>query len=148
MSIFGIQDRSRKVTWKFLLACAIVGGVLFAMDRWAPGAKKAVLLGLAGLVVAFIVLSVAYGLVFRRTHPASRISDLLQAGKTDEACSEAASLLEKTPDDPLVQLNSVAAYNAAGNLGRARDPGDDSEGVSPGSHDEGVLAMGREAESG
>jgi len=120
VAIFGIPDRSQKVTWKFLLSLAILVPGMFAVEHWAPRARKVVLLCLVGIPVAVFVLFLAYALIFRGLHPASRIATLLRAKKIDEACVLAASLLEKTPDDLIVQFNSVAAYVAAGNLERAR----------------------------
>ena len=121
MAIFGIKDRSQKVTWKFLLALPFLVAGMFALEHWAPRTRNAVLLGLVGIPAAVFVLFLAYALIFRSWHPASRIATLLKAKKTDEACALAASLLEKTPGDLVVQLNGVAAYVAAGNLDRARE---------------------------
>jgi hypothetical protein len=119
LTIFGIPDHSRKVTWSFLFVLAIAfAGLILVRRSVDPAAMKGLFLVFAGLWGAFMAY-VVFSAGLRR-HPASRISELLRSGKIDEACVLGAELLRLTPTDPLVQLNCVAAHYAAGDLVKAR----------------------------
>lgn len=121
MSIFGIPDRSRELTWKFALALAVAVPLLFAFNNKVDQRiRVGILLVLTGLVAAGITGLIGHVLV-RRFHPGFRIARLLQAKRIEEARSLADKLVVKHPDDPLVLLNGVAAFYTAGDAKKARE---------------------------
>lgn len=122
LSIFGIPDRSQKVGWKFILAVAILAPSTYLIShRWPEAWRSLTWIVLAiGAVGFLILLYYLWFSLFAPPHPANRIAELLKTGHVTEACALGAALLEKIPNDTLVQLNSVAAFHAAGKLDEAR----------------------------
>lgn len=120
--IFGIPDRSRPLSLGFVLVTALVIIPVVLLHFVFNVDLTMVFKGWAWFVLGFCVLAALCVLVLLipRAHQANRIMDLMSAGKIEEACREGLGLMEKTPDDPLIRINTVAAHHRAGKFEDAR----------------------------
>jgi tetratricopeptide repeat protein len=112
-----------KGNWKAYPATIALITFFFVVTSGSLGHPNAARRLLAWIVLAASALIIFW---FCRTaliqrHPANAIARLLSAGDNEQAYVKGAALLKQTPDDPLVQLNCVAAMYRTGREQEARD---------------------------